>query len=197
MSREKGLFVTLYGINNLGKTTQRELLIKRLSAEGYPCLGYKYVRYDISPSGPMLNSYLRNGNPHNLSPREFQTIQAFNKAQVGPILSSYLARGDVVVVEDYTWTSIAWGVGAGVDEAYLRELNSNFVKEDVAILLDGERFVSGLEHGHAHEGNNTLTARVREIHLGLAQELGWHIAQANRTKEEVHEEIWTIVKGKL
>jgi thymidylate kinase len=191
--KKQGVLVAICGINNLGKTTQREFLTKRLESAGVASADWKYARYDIAPSGPMLNDYLRRGNPYNLTPREFQMLQALNRTQVEPLLIEHLSRGDVVIVEDYVGTSIALGVGAGVEESFLRNINSHLRKETLAILLDGERFSEGIEKGHAHESHDTLTNRVRNIHLELAAKHGWKIVDANRTREEVHKEIWQYV----
>ncbi len=191
--KKQEVLVAIYGINNLGKTTQRELLAKRLESAGIASVDWKYARYDIAPSGPMLNDYLRRGNPYRLTPREFQMLQALNRTQVEPLLIEHLSRGDVVIVEDYVGTSIAWGVGAGVEESFLRDTNSHLRKEALAILLDGERFSDGIEKGHAHESRDTLTSRVRKIHLELAAKHGWKIVNANRAREEVHKDIWDLV----
>ncbi len=75
MSKTKrGKFITILGINNIGKSTQRELLSDRIREVGdrrVP-VSIKYPFYNVEPIGPMLNDYLRNGNPFNLTPREFQ-----------------------------------------------------------------------------------------------------------------------------
>lgn len=191
----KGSVIALYGINNLGKTTQRDLLLEKLGKKGMRAFGYKYARYDIEPSGSMLNAYLREGNPLRLSAREFQTIQVINRMQVEPTLIAQKKAKGIVVVEDYTGTGIAWGIGAGVEKAYLLKLNAHLLKEDLAILLTGERFLSGVEKSHAHESKDELTDKVRAIHLELAKEFGWHIVDANQSKEDVHDDIWKIVEA--
>ena len=81
-----GKFIVIYGINNLGKTTQANLLVDRMVREGKDALYLKYALYDLSPSGPIINNYLRPvegrpRNPHNLSPREFHILQALNRTQ--------------------------------------------------------------------------------------------------------------------
>lgn len=188
-----GKVIALYGINNLGKSTQREMLVDALRRHGFQAYGYKYAHYTVLPSGPILNDYLRNGNPYHLTAREFQTLQVMNRMQFEPTLIKHKDHGDVVVLEDYTGTGIAWGIGAGVDEQYLRMINSHLLVEDHAILLDGGRFFGGVERGHLHESNNTLTDQVREVHLRLARELGWKVVAANQSKEDVHKEIIACV----
>lgn len=199
-----GKLIALYGINNVGKTTQAKLLANRISSAAWNIptpASVKYARYDISPSGPLINNYLRliggKKNPYGFSPREFQILQAFNRTQAESSLFAILDSGISVVAEDYTGTGIAWGIGAGVSKDFLVEINRHLVKEDLAILLDGERFLSGKEENHSHEEDDKLVQRVRQIHLDLAKEFGWHVVAANQSQERVHADIWHIVRSVL
>lgn len=190
---KRGVFIAILGINNLGKTTQAKMLARRLTENGHKALYQKYAVYDLEPTGPLLNDYLRGGNPHNLSPETFQTLQAMNKVQFQSMLLGNLSEGVSVIAEDYAPTSIAWGVGAGVSKEYLVRLNQALLVPDCTIVMDGERFVSGIEKSHKHESNDTLTNRVREVHLELAKEHNWPVVKASGTPEEVHERIWQKV----
>lgn len=185
----KGKFIVLYGINNLGKTTQAKMLVDWLNNNGISAVYQKYPVYDLAPTGPRINSYLRDGNPERLTPLQFQQLQVDNREDFEPILKRYLDAGVWVIAEDYKGTGIAWGVGAGVDLAYLEEKNSHLLDEDIVFLFDGERFTSGIEKGHTHEQNNDLTQKVRTIHLLLGEHKGWITVNANRGKEEIQAEI--------
>ncbi len=189
----QGLFIVIYGINNLGKTTQAKLLVERLQAAGEQVIYIKYPIYDLEPSGPIINGYLREGNPSGLSPREAQIIYVLNRTQFQPMLEKHLSEGTYVVAEDYTGTGIAWGVGAGVERDFLLRLNRHLRVEDLTFLFDGDRFSDGIESGHIHEEDDELTADVRRVHHELADELGWKGIDANGSREEIHERIWAEV----
>lgn len=190
MSTKKGLFIVIYGVNNLGKTTQVKLLIARMKKEGYKAEYLKYPIYDLAPFGPILNDYLRSGNPYNFSPLEIQTIYALNRYQFESELRKKINQGINVVAEDYIGTGLAWGIGAGVRENFLKELNAPLLKENLAFLLYGKRFKEAIENGHHHEENEELTEKVRLAHEKLATELGWIKINANQPIEQVAEEIW-------
>ena len=194
---KKGKFIVLYGINNLGKTTQAKLLVTWLQSLGYQGEYLKYALYDLEPSGPLLNSYLREGNPNGLSPREFQLLQVLNRTQYEPMLRSKLDAGTWVIAEDYIGTGIAWGVGAEMHQDFLEELNSHLLKEDLAFFFDGERFTSGIEKIHQHEQNDELTQKVRKVHQTLAKELDWIPINANQSIEEIQTQLQKLVKQKL
>jgi dTMP kinase len=193
----KGKFIVLYGINNLGKTTQAKLLVERLQKEGKIAEYLKYPIYSLEPSGTLLNEYLRLGNPQNFSPREAQIIYTLNRTQFEHSLKEKINNGINIVSEDYTGTGIAWGAGAGVDEKFLKKINGHLLKEDIAFLFDGERFKDSVEDKHKHENNDTLTENVRNTHIKLGAEFGWHKINANLTIPEIHEQLWHTLQSYL
>ena len=194
---QKGKFIVIYGTNNLGKTTQVKILIEKLQQEGYPAEYLKYPPYDLEPSGPILNDYLRKGNPYQLNPREIQIVQVINRTQFEPVIKNKLNQGINIIAEDYTGTGLAWGIGTGVNEKFLKKINFHLLKEDLAILLHGQRFSDGIEKGHHNEENQELIEKVRQVHENLADELNWIKVNANQTIEQVAKEIWGIVSARL
>lgn len=189
----QGKFIVIYGINNLGKSTQAKMLVERIEGANKRAMHIKYPLYELEPSGPLINEYLRKQNPYSLSPREAQMLYAFNRTHFESTLKAYLAEGINVVAEDYTGTGLAWGKGAGVDGEFLTRMNCQLLHEDVAFLIDGNRFTESKEAGHAHESDDDLTTRVRVVHLELAKEFGWHVINANNSREEIRSAIWHIV----
>lgn len=191
MKNEKGKLVVLYGINNLGKTTQAKLLVQRMQQNGIKAKYVKYALYDLEPSGPMINEYIRNKNPEGLSARELQILQVLNRTQYQNELINNLEQGITIVAEDYIGTGIAWGVGAGVSKSFLTKLNSHLIKEDIAFHFVGKRFTDSIEQGHFHETNNELTERVRIAHAELAKENGWIDVDNNgKSIDQVSDFLW-------
>ncbi|MFA6106995.1 MAG: hypothetical protein WC745_05005 [Patescibacteria group bacterium] len=193
----KGKFIVIYGVNNLGKTTQAKHLAERIKGEGEKATVIKYPRYEVEPAGKLINEYLRGGNPYNFNPRELQLLHFIDRIFNQPFLFTALRKGINVIAEDYFGTSIAWGMASGVDAGLLKYLNKFILPPDLAILLDGERFKDGIEAAHQHEQNEELIAKARQAHLQLAREYGWIIISANQDINEVHEQIYEQVKKRL
>lgn len=189
-----GKLIVLYGINNLGKSTQAKLLVDRLRDAGYSTTYLKYPIYELAPSGPLLNAYLREGNPLQLSPREAQIIYALNRFQYQPELEKQLAAGEWIIAEDYTGTGLAWGWGAGAKLNFLEAINNGLLQPDLALWLDGERFLSGVEHDHKHESNNELMNKVRDCHQQLAERYGWPRFDANQPIDDLNDQLWQAIK---
>jgi thymidylate kinase len=189
----RGKFVVVYAANNLGKSKQLDLLEDTWRELERPYFRIKYPRYD-TPTGIIINRELR-GAPEErvLNELELQTVYAQDRREYEPCLLEMLKDGDVFA-EDYLGTGIAWGLTKGVPRSYLYEINSDLLVPDVSILLDGERFSSGIETGHRFESSVEGTwERNREIHRELAREFGWEVVEAGGTPEQVHERVLEVI----
>lgn len=188
-----GRLIVLYGVNNLGKTTQLELLEKALTEAGQEVSYRKYPNYD-SETGALINQILREGR--EASRLELQTLMAVNLFQDQGWLESELASGKTVIVEDYWGTTLAWSL-SDLPEDWVRAMVRGLRDPDVAVLLHGERFSESKEAGHIHESNDDLTERVQQLHLKLAEEFGWVKVDANRSIDAVHADIMEAVSEEV
>ena len=193
----RGMFIVLYGINNIGKTTQAHMLCERLKKEGVPVEYVKYPVYDLEPTGPRLNRILRHGEEPDIHPRDLQDIYARNRRDFEPQLRRKLREGIWVVAEDYTGTGIAWGMSNGVSLTELERINEGLLREDIAILLDGERFLKAREERHLFESRDRLAKESRRIHRQLARRYGWEIMDVRGDPAVVHAGVWGIVEPHL
>lgn len=195
----RGKFITIYGINNIGKSTHAKLLIERLIKEGYKAKFIKYPVYDIEPTGPFLNSVLRNPNGQknsvgeNISEDELQLWFVMNRYQYQPELKRLLNEGYIVVAEDYVGTGIAWGMAKGLDEEWLKSANKYLLKEDFAIVLEGERDLTVQEKIHVHEQNDELVKKCLKTLQYLTSKYNWHRIQIQSKIENTAEILWNTV----
>lgn len=184
----QGKLIVIYGVNNIGKTTQAKKIADWLNSKGKKAEYLKYPVYN-SPTGERINGILREGKEKNISETQLQTIFYYNRKEFEPVLKEKLRMGTTVIAEDYIGTSLAWGSAKGADDSYLKKLNSDLIKEDLCILMDGKRFLKGKEENHIHEENNELIEKVRNKFLKLAKENKWIKVNANRAIEQVFEDI--------
>ena len=191
---KKGIFITFYGINNIGKSTQARRLVERLKRLGYDAVFVKYPIYDLPPTGPKLNQILREHKGETIPENQLQTLFFENRLEFEPQLKKMLAEGKIVVAEDYTGTGIAWGKAKGLDQAWIEKINKNLLREDLPILLRGKRHVSAREENHIHEQDDELVEKVNAILLQLAKKFDWKVLEIHGSIEEVEEEIWEVVE---
>ncbi len=188
-----GKLIVLYGINNIGKSTQAKLLVEKLKQFGKNASYIKYPIYDLGPSGTLINEYLRQGNPWQLSAREAQILYSLNRYQYQAELNQRLNNGEWIVAEDYTGTGMAWGSGAGVDLDFLEKVNQGLREPDLILWLDGQRFTSGIESGHKHENDDELINKVRQCHQFLANKYNWLKFEANQAIDDLNNQLWQEV----
>ncbi len=188
----KGKLIVIYGANNLGKSHQAEFLKNALAEKGIPVIRIKFPIYYIEPTGPKINAVLRQGL--KLPEDEVQRLYVQNRWDFQSTLKSFLQHGTWIVAEDYVGTGIAWGLVRGLKLRDLERMNKGLIKEDLAIMLYGERFKIGIEVVSRNETGNQLWQKAQKVHLRLAKKYGWEKIYASRSEDEVFLDIWKIVK---
>lgn len=173
------------------------MLVEKMKQEDLKTEYLKYPLYDLEPSGPIINDYLRHGNSFNLSPREFQLMNVMNRTQYDSVVREKLNTGTHIISENYMASGIAWGAASGINIEYLKKINAHLQKEDIVFLFDGTRFTDAIEKGHTFETNDELTKQTQNVYRKLAEENGYTVINANQTIEEIHENLWKRVQGVL
>lgn len=191
------MFITIYGTNNMGKTTHAKRLRKKLESVGRKAKYVKYPVYDLEPTGPYLNRILRSGDSQNISEEELQMWFTLNRYQFEPTIKKWLDEGYDVVAEDYTGTGLAWGTAKGADTSWLERINQHLLQEDLAILIDGERVLEAKEPLHIHEDDDALIATCRRVMQDLGEKYGWRTVLLQDKKDDTAALIWEIVEGRL
>ncbi len=195
--QKNGKFITIYGVNNIGKTTHARLLVKRLKKEGFDAVYIKYPIYDLEPTGKRLNTILRGKKNQTISEKDLQTLFKRNRADFEPQLKQMLQSGKIVVAEDYTGTGIAWGMAKGLTQSFMEKLNADLLKENFAILLTGQPDSRAKEENHLHEQNTKLMKSVNNIFVQLGRKYAWHTIKLAPKIEDTAEKIWKVVQDFL
>lgn len=194
---KRGFFITLYGVNNIGKSTQAKLLMSSLQKHGYKAVFLKYPIYDLEPTGPQLNKILREEGEQKLTELELQMLFTQNRKDYEDQLRKLLDEGNIVVAEDYTGTGIAWGVAKGVTLSAMELLNDKLLKEDLSILCVGPRHLSAREATHIHETDDELVKKVDAELLMLAKRYGWKTFVMKKRIQETADALWELVSNFL
>ena len=130
------LFITFEGIDGCGKTTQAELLHRRLEQEQIPCI---LVREPGStPLGQHLREFLKSRRP--ISPlAELLAFEAARAELVTTKILPALNAGTTVIADRFTDSSIAYqGGGREMERRTVTALNhvaTQRVKPDLTFLL--------------------------------------------------------------
>ncbi len=181
----KGKFIAIYGVNGIGKTTQTKKLVAFLQSCGKKASRLKYPIYDLKPEGPFIYQYLRDANfrsKNELTTHELQKKYVDNRKRYEKKLLERLSNGEWIIAEDYIGTGIAWGLTWGGDLEYLEKINKNLLKEDLSILMHGNRFTTAIEKNHRNESEEEKIKISKNFHFLLAERYGWKVVKANQEK---------------
>ena len=205
-----GRFITIEGPDGSGKTTQVELLAKRLRHAGQP------VVVTREPGGTLLGEQLREillARHGGVEPTDALTdaflFEAARRQLVRQVIQPSLAAGMIVVCGRYSDSTFAYqGFGAGVPLETLRKLDAaatNGLRPDLTILLDVP-----VEVGLARKGPEETTrfeaehdidfhGRVRAGFLALAADEPNRIGVVDATPsvEVVADDVWGLVNAVL
>jgi len=191
----KGLFIAVYGVNNIGKSTHCRILCDRLRRAGYDVVSLKYPIYDLEPTGSELNKILRGESKQSVSEEELQTLFMQNRKDFEPQLQKYLDEGKIVVAEDYIGTGIAWGRAKGLSLEFMEKLNEGLLHEDFSLLITGHRDTHATEKHHIHEQNQQLLQNVSKILLQLGEKYQWNKVLLQPTIPETADLVWKAVSS--
>lgn len=190
---KKGFLITIYGINNIGKTVHSKKLINKLKLFGYDPVYVKYPVYDLDPTGPEINKIIRSKEKQSVSEEKLQTLFMQNRVDFEPTLNKYINEGKIIVAEDYRGTGIAWGTAKGLSQDWVENINKNLKKEDFAILMVGKRDLRARESVHLHENDDELFEKVALVFENLALKNGWTIIPVQEKIEDTAKMIWDSV----
>lgn len=191
---KRGKLITLYGINNIGKSTQCKILIENLKKHGHDAVYIKYPVYSLEPTGVFINKVLReSGNKQDITEDQLQMWFTLNRYQFEPELKQMLTDGKIVIAEDYVGTGLAWGSAKGASLEWLIEMNKYLLKEDFAIYLKGKRNIQAKENNHIHESNDDLIEATEFIYDNLAHKFSWEKIHVKPSIGETADDIWALV----
>jgi len=170
----RGLFITFEGGDGSGKSTQSELLVQWLEAQG------RTVVVSREPGGTDLGLELREIVLHRrgeIAPRTEALIYAADRAHnIATKVRPALERGDIVVQDRYLDSSVAYqGAGRVLGADEVRDVSlwaTESLLPDLTILLDlhegQDRLADRTKYDRLESAGDDFHARVREAYLELA-----------------------------
>ena len=219
-----GKLIVFEGTDGSGKSTQFELLAKRLEAEQ---IGFQRLRFPQSeePSSALIRMYLGGAfgdDPEAVNAYAASTFYAVDRyASYQRVWKDYYQGGGLVVSDRYT-TSNAVHQGSKVPEGERAEFfrwlydleydRMGLPRPDLVVLLDmpvelSEQLMRKREqstgtHADIHERDEDYLKKCRDVALHAAKYYGWRTVScakdgAIRGVEDIHEEVYAIVKSCL
>ncbi len=192
-----GAIIAFEGIDGAGKTTVAREITGRLISMGYRAI-YTHEPYE----SPFSEALARIKERSIYSPLIDALAMTCDRAyHVEMVVIPAVRRGEIVVMDRYYYSTIAYQGAMGVDVGWLRAINSVFPKPDLAIYLDIEP-EEGLKRGGSvkrwgfYEKKDLLVS-ARNIYLEMVRRGELVLIDAREPLESVIDRVWVYVVGLL
>jgi dTMP kinase len=195
------MFVTFEGLDGSGKSTQAELLTRRIEAEGAPVVATR------EPGGTRVGEQIRALllDEGNVSPWAEALLYAAARAQlVSDVIRPALGRGHTVVCDRYLDSSVAYqGVARGLGFERVLELNLTAVGRlvpDRTFLLALDPTESavrlGTQQDRLERESASFHARVAAGYRELADRFPerFVVLDATRSVQSLAEEVYGALR---
>lgn len=182
---KRGVFISVEGIDGSGKTTQARYLVEALKNHGYDAV------YTTEPSKGYIGKILRNNilQGDKRVPAIVETVlfaadrvdHAVN--EIEPLLKA----GKTVVCDRYIHSSISYQGAAGLELDWIREINSQVVKPDLAIYVDvpPEVVIDRIKRKKSVMETLHTQKKVRKVYLQLVEQKLLTMVDGNAAVDEV------------
>ena len=202
----RGRLIVFEGIDGAGKTTQIDLLTRRLQADGRRI--FRTAEPTESVTGGLLRDALSGISKR--TPAELAALFVLDRIfhNTNPVngIETMLSQGIDVICDRYYYSTLAYQ-GQSTDYEWVKAMNLScpeILRPDLCVYLDLtpkqslERIRAGRDSVEIYENEETLT-RVRNAFHFVLKDLSERdriaIINAYRTPEEVASEIAAAVDG--
>ncbi|MDD4409705.1 MAG: dTMP kinase [Candidatus Pacebacteria bacterium] len=206
MLKQKGKFIVLEGIDGCGGETQSKKLLEMFKKNGIDFLRIRHPNYSTS-LGKIISKKLYSNDDF---PEDMQSLLYFTEIyQERNLIAKALEEGKIVFADRYFTATLAYQGMNKKSLSKLIELEKLFPiqKPDVSILIKISTKVSFERKSKEKKGNLDkfeknldFLKNVSKNYDKLAKEnvfCKWEIADGERSKEEVFEQIVNIINNKL
>ena len=205
MTSYTGKFITLEGIEGVGKTTNREYIRSLLKQIGRPCVETREP--GGTPLGEALREMLLEHKHEGMSSdAELLMMFASRAEHLHKVILPALAAGKNVLCDRFTEATYAYqGGGRGINDRKIAELETwvqGELRPDLTIILDApvetgrDRAGRRSEPDRIEKEQNDFFERVRQTYLQLANHYPHRIAvvDASIALEQVQKQIYHVMK---
>jgi dTMP kinase len=205
MSSYPGKFITIEGIEGVGKTTNREYIRDQLQQNGKPCIETREP--GGTPLGEALREMLLEHKHEGMSSdAELLMMFAARAEHLHKVILPALEAGNNVLCDRFTEATYAYqGGGRGINAKKISDLENwvqGELRPDLTIILDApvatgrERAGKRSAPDRIEKEQNDFFERVRHTYLELAEHYPHRIAvvDASVSIAKVQDQIYHVMK---
>jgi len=196
---KKGLLIVFEGVDGSGKSTQVELLARKLARKGLD------VRTLREPTREKWGEKIRelSKSKNSVSPEnELKLFVRDRKENVKKNIKPALDSGLVVILDRYFYSTLAYQGAKGIPLEKIRQLHRKFApRPDIVFILDvpvsqGLRRIKDRPVIYPLFEDKDYLRKVREIFLHL-NEPECVVLDGRQPAKEVSQQVWKIIKSRF
>lgn len=198
----RGIFVAFEGLDRSGKSTQAGMLSDILGLAGFDVEFMKFPDRE-TVSGQRLHEYLQR-KQENIQDEDNDAMNVHllfseNRWEAKERIETKLLSDVMVVCDRYVFSGIAYSAAKGLDRTWCMDSEVGLPVPDCVIFLDIDPQCAAERDGYGDERyeNDSFQEKVLEEYRMLHTEHGegssWHVLDATRPVQELHEAIVNIV----
>jgi dTMP kinase len=197
MSRTRGVFIAIEGIDAVGKKTQTSILKSWLNSRNMSTRTFSFPAYDTVIGGE-IRKFLAGTVSYPQQARAM--LYAANRWEKAAELERLLLSNDTLIVNRYTGSNYAYGTSNGLQLDWLVTLEAGLLQPDLTLVLDAPPVKIAPRRGErkdTYERNLELQERVRSAYLALAKKFSWTVVNAEGGVDETGRAVKAAVSGML
>jgi dTMP kinase len=193
---KKGVFIVIEGLDGSGKTTQANILAKRLSKN------YR-VLCTAEPSQGKIGTFIREGCLYekNRLPTEAEALifAADRIEHMQNEIAPALAEDKIVICDRYIYSSLAYQGSTGLSLDWIKTINARALEPDFSIFIDvpAERVLERLQRKKSVMETLETQQKVREIYMKFVEKGELILINGDKQKDIVAEELCSKVLSLL
>ena len=189
----RGKIIVIEGIDKAGKTTQANLLLKKLK-------GKKYVKFDFpdysTPVGIEIKQFL--DGKRDYSDEVKMMLLSANRWEKKSEIESIIGKGTTIIMNRYYQSNLVYGISKGLKLKWLLALDEGLPKADLVVVIDIKTNTlvkrSRNDTTDTFEQDLDLIRKVRRNYKMLANKFNWYIIDGEDTVNIVNVQVVELVR---
>jgi len=170
----KGKIIVIEGIDKAGKTTQANLLLKKLKSK---CVKFDFPDY-TTPIGKEIKQFLDGKRVY--SDQVKMMLLSANRWEKKTKIDRVIAKGTTIIMNRYSQSNLVYGVSKGlvID-----------IKTDTLVTRSKNSVIDTFEK------DLKLIRKVKKTYRVLAKKFKWYVIDGEKSVDDVHSQVLRIVRN--
>ncbi len=191
------MIIVIEGSDQAGKKTQSMMLTKALKKRKIKTKVFSFPDY-TTPLGKEINKFLH--GKRKFPPQVIHCLLAANRWEKADQIRRAHEQNSILIMNRYYQSNLVYGAANGLSIKWLEGLDDGLPKADLVIVLDvsqPESFKRKKSNRDKFEKDTEFLKKISTTYRKLARKYGWHLVDASKTREQVHQSVMGIISKKL